>query len=122
MVITSFIFYNEPKANITRFFLFIYNINLDFEFYQKSRAKFVQTIAEYANNIQNIEILQNLGVLSLLRPLLLDTVPSIQQNAAMALGKLANHKKDLAELIVKSDILPQLVYSLAEQNVSHKKC
>lgn len=56
--------------------------------------------------------------MSLLRPLLLDIVPTIQQTAALALGRLANYNDDLAEAVVKGDILPQLVYSLAEQNVS----
>ena len=73
--------------------------------------------------------------MQLLRPLLLDVVPNIQQvyrvvrsappfiplsppqTAALALGRLANHNGDLAEAIVKGDILPQLVTSLAEQNV-----
>ncbi len=59
-----------------------------------------------------------LGVMSLLRPLLLDAVPTIQQTAALALGRLANYNDDLAEAVVKGDILPQLVQSLAEQNVS----
>lgn len=59
--------------------------------------------------------------MSLLRPLLLDVVPTIQQTAALALGRLANYNDDLAEAVVKGDILPQLVYSLAEQNVRFKK-
>lgn len=63
----------------------------------------------------------NSGVMSLLRPLLLDVVPTIQQTAALALGRLANYNDDLAEAVVKGDILPQLVYSLAEQNVRPKK-
>ena len=89
-----------------------------FEQYQKSRTHFVQTVADLASRPQNIETLQNAGVLQLLRPLLLDVVPTIQQTAALALGRLANHNDDLAEAVVKGDILPQLVYSLAEQNVS----
>lgn len=56
--------------------------------------------------------------MALLRPLLLDNVPSIQQSAALALGRLASYSEDLAESVVSSQILPQLVYSLAEQNVS----
>ena len=59
--------------------------------------------------------------MSLLRPLLLDIVPSVQQTAALALGRLANYSDDLAEAVVKGDILPQLVYSLAEQNRFYKK-
>ncbi|KAG5268139.1 hypothetical protein AALO_G00208660 [Alosa alosa] len=92
-----------------------------FEQYQKSRTQFVQTVAELATRPQNIETLQNAGVMSLLRPLLLDVVPTIQQTAALALGRLANYNDDLAEAIVKGDILPQLVYSLAEQNRFYKK-
>ena len=63
-----------------------------------------------------------LGVMALLRPLLLDVVPTIQQTAALALGRLANYNDDLAEAVVRADILPQLVYSLAEQNVSSCSC
>ena len=65
--------------------------------------------------------LHSTGVMSLLRPLLLDIVPSVQQTAALALGRLANYSDDLAEAVVKGDILPQLVYSLAEQNRFYKK-
>ena len=56
--------------------------------------------------------------MTLLRPLLLDAVPTVQQTAALALGRLANHSDDLAEAVVQGDILPQLVHSLASQNVS----
>ncbi|KAM5282402.1 sperm-associated antigen 6 isoform 2-T2 [Hipposideros larvatus] len=87
-----------------------------FEQYQKARTQFVQMVAELATRPQNIETLQNAGVVSLLRPLLLDVVPTIQQTAALALGRLANYNDDLAEAVVEGDILPQLVYSLAEQN------
>ena len=44
-------------------------------------------------------------------------VPSIQQTAALALGRLANYSDELAEAVVGHEILPQLVYSLGEQNV-----
>ncbi len=54
--------------------------------------------------------------MALLRPLLIDTVPAIQQAAATALGRLANHSDELAAAVVTGDILPQLVYSLADQN------
>jgi hypothetical protein len=88
-----------------------------FDKYQKERLLFVQTIADLASRESNIEALQSAGVLALLRPLLLDTVPAIQQASALALGRLANYNEDLAAAVVESDILPQLVYSLAEQNV-----
>lgn len=92
-----------------------------FEEYQKARTQFVLTICDLADRPQNVEILQNAGAMSLLRPLLLDTVPNIQQQAALALSRLAGHNDDLAEAVVKGDILPQLVYSLSEQNRKYKK-
>jgi len=92
-----------------------------FESYQKSRQAFVQQVAEMATRPQNIEFLQNAGVMQLLRPLLLDNVPAIQQTAALALGRLANYSDDLAEAVVSNEILPQLVFSLSEQNRFYKK-
>ncbi|RMX49419.1 hypothetical protein pdam_00015303 [Pocillopora damicornis] len=92
-----------------------------FENYQKQRTTFVERVAELANQAENIETLQNVGAMALLRPLLLDVAPNIQQTAALALGRLANYNEDLAEAVVKGDILPQLVYSLAEQNRFYKK-
>ena len=92
-----------------------------FDQYQKARVQFVQTVAELATRPQNIEALQKAGVMALLRPLLLDNVPSIQQSAALALGRLASYSDDLAEEIVSYEILPQLVYSLNEQNRFYKK-
>ena len=65
-----------------------------------------------------MSFLIKIGVMALLRPLLLDNVPSIQQSAALALGRLANYSDELAEAVVSNEILPQLVYSLSEQNVS----
>jgi len=92
-----------------------------FEKYQKDRVTFVQTVAELATRPQNIEPMQSAGVMALLRPLLLDNVPSIQQSAAIALGRLANYSDHLAEAVVSNEILPQLVYSLSEQNRFYKQ-
>jgi 3-methyladenine DNA glycosylase AlkD len=89
--------------------------------YQAARTSFVQTVAELAHRPQNIETLQNAGVMALLRPLLLDSVPSIQQSAALALGRLANYSEALAEAVIQNEVLPQLVYSLNEQNRFYKK-
>jgi hypothetical protein len=47
-----------------------------FEEYQKARVKFVQSVAEAATRPQNIEVMNNAGVMQLLRPLLLDNVSS----------------------------------------------
>jgi 3-methyladenine DNA glycosylase AlkD len=92
-----------------------------FERYQKARVLFAQNVADLSVRAATIETMQDAGVMQLLRPLLLDNVPSIQQSAALALGRLANHSDDLAEAVVGNEILPQLVYSLAEQNRFYKK-
>ena len=92
-----------------------------FEEYQKARITFVQTIAELATRPQNIEALHSAGVMSLLRPLLSDTVPSIQQSSALAIGRLANHNEELAESVKNEDILSQLILSLSNQNRFFKK-
>ncbi len=55
--------------------------------------------------------------MSLLRPLLLDNVSSIQQSAALALARLASYSAEIAEAIVSNQVLPQLIGSLAKQNV-----
>lgn len=59
--------------------------------------------------------------MDLLRPLLLDNIPSVQQSAAQALGRLANYSDELAEAIVTNEILPQLVFALSEQNKYYKR-
>lgn len=89
-----------------------------FDSYQKARVTFVQNIAEFAQNPKNVDALAANKVMALLRPLLLDNVPSIQHNAAQALGRLASYSPELALSVVDGDILPQLVCSLATQNVS----
>ena len=58
-----------------------------FEVYQKSRVSFVQAVADAATRPQNIEVMQNAGVMQLLRPLLLDnvrTTPPPQPSPAAA--------------------------------------
>lgn len=92
-----------------------------FEDYQKSRMTFVQTIAELAVRPQNIDTLHSAGVIGLLKPLLIDSVPAIQQSAALAIGRLANHSEDLAESVIQNDIISQLIYSLSNQNRFFKK-
>jgi hypothetical protein len=59
-----------------------------FEAYQKSRISFVQAVAEAATRPQNVDVMQNAGVMQLLRPLLLDNV-SAPQDARELLARLA---------------------------------
>mmetsp|Transcript_110566 Transcript_110566/g.174195 ORF Transcript_110566/g.174195 Transcript_110566/m.174195 type:complete len:509 (+) Transcript_110566:79-1605(+) len=92
-----------------------------FEEYQKARMTFVQTVADLATRPENIDALQNAGVMNLLRPLLDDNVASVKQSAALALGRLANYSDELAEAVKNHDILPSLVESLSHQHRFHKK-
>jgi HEAT repeat protein len=92
-----------------------------FEEYQKARITFVQDIAELAKKQSCIEGLSSAGVMFLLKPLLSDTVSSIQQSAALAIGRLANYSIELAESCIKNDILPQLLNHLSVQNRLYKK-
>lgn len=85
-------------------------------FRQSLNSPSVPRILRPSNQLVSI-CLTVTGVMALLRPLLLDNVPSIQQSAALALGRLANYSDELAEAVVSNEILPQLVYSLSEQNV-----
>ncbi|XP_068862757.1 sperm-associated antigen 6 isoform X2 [Aphelocoma coerulescens] len=92
-----------------------------FEQYQRARAQFAQAVADLAARPQSIDTLQSAGVVCLLRPLLLDVVPSIRQTTALALGRLADYDVDLAEAVVKAGILPQLICALPEENRYYKK-
>ena len=92
-----------------------------FEDYQKARISFVQTIAELSTRQQNVEALFSAGVMALLKPLLLDVVPSIQQSAALAIGRLASYSEELAQSVADNDIITQLMYSLPKQNRFFKK-
>lgn len=56
------------------------SVLLHFEEYQKARVKFVQAIAEAATRPQNIEVMNNAGVMQLLRPLLLDNVSALAES------------------------------------------
>lgn len=52
--------------------------------------------------------------MALCRSLLTDAVSAVQHSAATALGRIANFSEEMAELVVANDVLPQLVYSIAE--------
>lgn len=97
------------------------SINQVFENYQKARTLFVQTVSDLANKPQNVDVLQSKGVLVMLKNLLADPTSTIQYNAALALGRLANTNETVAREVVEADILPQLVLSLADQGRHYKK-
>lgn len=92
-----------------------------FDKYQHARREFVHTVAEQASRSENISCLMDYGVLSLLHPLLLDSVAVIQQAAALALGRLANHSESIAQLIVDAGILPEIVSGLSSPDNYYKR-
>lgn len=93
-----------------------------FEEYQKCRIMFIQTVAELANRPKHIDSLKSVNVMSLLVPLLSDPVTSIKESAALAIGRLAKHSKELAKIVVDDGkILFQLLDSYDSHNVFYKK-
>jgi hypothetical protein len=46
----------------------------------------------------------------------------VAQTACIAIGRMASESADIAESVIGLDILPQIVYSIAEQNRFFKKC
>jgi hypothetical protein len=63
----------------------------------------------------------NENVLELLQGLLGDVSITIQQNAALAVGRLASHSPGIAEMIVRNNVLRKLIFvELERPNVMHK--
>lgn len=101
-----------------------------FQQFQAARTQFAQSVAELAARPECIEqvtfndllttfeldtltlssfqLIQE-NVLYLLQGLLLDMNPTIQQNAALAVGRLAGHSSAVAELVVRADLLRKLI-------------
>ena len=92
-------------------------LQASFEEFEKAKVKFAQQLADFAAKSQNIDNLYSLGALKQLRALLIDPTVSVQNSAALALGRIANHSEKLAEAVVENQVLPQLVVSLGQQNV-----
>ncbi|XP_057321383.1 sperm-associated antigen 6-like [Microplitis mediator] len=92
-----------------------------FSEYQTARLRFVQTVSDLSSRNNNIEALENAGALDLLEPLLSDIIPSIQQTAVVALGKLANYNEKLAYAVVKRDVITRLLRNFDKQNKFYKK-
>jgi len=93
----------------------------EFSSFESSRKNFVRMIAESASRAENIKHLLDLNVLSVLRFLLLDNVSSVQQSAALAIGRLANYDQAVAERIVSIGILPDIVNGLSSEDLCYQK-
>jgi len=90
-----------------------------FDQYRIQRNAFAASMAEFAGKPEYAQQLIQQGVIVLLRNLLTDSSQAIQQNAALAIGRLANHCPNIAELMIKQDIIRILLYfNMDRTNVS----
>jgi hypothetical protein len=64
--------------------------------------------------------MQNAGVMNLLKPLLEDNVPSIQQGASVSLGRLAAKSEKMAQSVVRTGVLTRVVKNLDSSDINHK--
>ncbi|XP_034950035.1 sperm-associated antigen 6-like [Chelonus insularis] len=89
--------------------------------YQTARLRFVQSISDLASKPHNVPALETAGVLNLLRPLLLDVEPSIQQTTIIAISKMANYNQKVAYAVIQQDVIPPLLQNIGKQNEFYKK-
>ena len=106
---------NNTSANATATNL--RSILAVFTKYEKDRMLFAQTVADIASRDQNIDVLIQQGTISLFKPLLVDTQPSIRQAAAVTIGRVANLHAESAQAVVEQGLLKDLVTGLESQNV-----
>lgn len=97
------------------------NILNTLEQYQKARVSFVQSINEFASRPQNAEYLLKCNILELVTPLCADPIPSIQNNAVTALGKLASHRSDIANSVVQHGSIVKMIKDLDKRPNFYKK-
>ncbi len=90
-----------------------------FENFKKSRIRFVQKVAEYANRDKCIDQLEALGVLTLLKHLLKDRIENVRQSAATALKRMAAQKEEMADAIVNNGMIPIVISFMKGANVGY---
>ncbi|GLV45197.1 karyopherin alpha3 [Carabus blaptoides fortunei] len=91
------------------------------ESYRKARMSFVQTVGEIALRPNNIELLLSVSALELLKPLLEDVCPQIQQCAAITLGRLAHHNAHVGKLVIEESVLSILFRDLKTRTKYYRK-
>jgi HEAT repeat protein len=89
--------------------------------FEAARLEFVQTILDNANRAESIPTLMENGVLTILRQLLLDDIPAIQETAALALARLADVNETVADEIVNAGILPEIVPGLQSSDAYYRR-
>jgi len=81
-----------------------------FENYRIQRHTFAQTVADFSQRPEYAQQIIQQGGIILLRNLLTDTSPAIQQNACLAVGRLSGHDPNIANLMIKQDIMRILLF------------
>ncbi|XP_068081198.1 sperm-associated antigen 6 [Anabrus simplex] len=92
-----------------------------FEQFKKARVEFVTSVADLASRPHNVEYLEKSGALELLRPLLTDSVPAVQQMAAVAIGRLGNSSEKFAFELLDKRIITELLQLFHQQQTCFKK-
>jgi hypothetical protein len=93
----------------------------DFEAYKMARRDFVTMVSQAAMKPDNVPALIELNVLSLLRPLLLDNVPTIQETAALAISRLARVSEKNSEKIISTGMMHEIVGGLKSKDDRYQK-
>lgn len=92
-----------------------------FETFARARLEFVRNIASLSERPEYLESLLDEDAFGMLRGLLNDKVPTVQQTAALAVGRMAGFSTELSEELVKSGILEQLTASMRGSTAGHMK-
>jgi len=92
-----------------------------FETFARARLEFVRNIASLSERPEYLESLLDEDAFGMLRGLLHDKVPTVQQTAALAVGRMAGFSTELSEELVKSGILEQLTASMRGSTGGHMK-
>ena len=92
-----------------------------FETFARARLEFVRNIASLSERPEYLESLLDEDAFGMLRGLLHDKVPTVQQTAALAVGRMAGFSTELSEELVKSGILEQLTASMRGSTAGHMK-
>ncbi|XP_014241581.1 sperm-associated antigen 6-like [Cimex lectularius] len=92
-----------------------------FDQYEKARIHFAQTMADMALRSINVDCMLKCNVLELLQALLSDPSLRVQQNAALAIGRLSNNSPEAAKAAVNVDVLPTMLKGIEKRSKYYKK-
>ncbi|BES91826.1 Sperm-associated antigen [Nesidiocoris tenuis] len=92
-----------------------------FENYEKSRVLFAQTMADMALRSVNVDCMLRCNVMELLTALLNDPSLRVQQNAALAIGRIANNSHEAARIAMIIDTMQALLRNIEKRSKYYKK-